>query len=52
MVIPSALKVIRLKQGRRFCSLGHEVSIIVKCKEKFFPAIVAWKPYTIQNYNF
>lgn len=30
MVIPSALKVLRLKAGRRFCSLGrlgHEVSI-------------------------
>ena len=28
MVIPSALKVLRLKHGRRFCSLGrlgHEV---------------------------
>jgi large subunit ribosomal protein L13Ae len=30
MVIPSALKVLRLKHGRRFCSLGrlgHEVII-------------------------
>lgn len=29
MVIPSALKVLRLKHGRKFCSLGrlgHEVS--------------------------
>ena len=32
MVIPSALKVLRLKAGRRYCSLGrlgHEVSL--KC---------------------
>jgi hypothetical protein len=31
MVIPSALKVLRLKHGRRFCSLGrlgHEVILI------------------------
>ena len=30
MVIPSALKVLRLKAGRRYCSLGrlgHEVSL-------------------------
>lgn len=30
MVIPSALKVLRLKHGRRFCSLGrlgHEVGV-------------------------
>ena len=30
MVIPSALKVLRLKHGRRFCSLGrlgHEVNL-------------------------
>ena len=47
MVIPSALKVLRLKAGRRYCSLGrlgHEVSlkcalisqeIFIICKEKF-----------------
>ena len=31
MVIPSALKVLRLKAGRRYCSLGrlgHEVSLV------------------------
>ena len=37
MVIPSALKVLRLKHGRRFCSLGrlgHEVGLhfVVACK--------------------
>ena len=43
MVIPSALKVLRLKSGRKFCSLGrlgHEVSlgwlITNHSKEKFF----------------
>jgi len=36
MVIPSALKVLRLKHGRRFCSLGrlgHEV-ITIKGEEE------------------
>ena len=59
MVIPSALKVLRLKHGRRFCSLGrlgHEVSIIMSksnilnSKEKFFPATLAWKPDTMLKY--
>ena len=32
MVIPSALKVLRLKSGRKYCSLGrlgHEVSLVL-----------------------
>merc|ERR1711988_1789915 len=41
MVIPAALKVLRLKAGRRFCSLGrlgHEVGW------KYQDIVAAWKP--------
>ena len=47
MVIPSALKVLRLKHGRRFCSLGrlgHEVRhLCLHLNSKLFLLQVGWK---------
>ena len=45
MVIPSALKVLRLKAGRKYCSLGrlgHEVIFFSRVcgKEKFFLSLM------------
>ena len=55
MVIPSALKVLRLKSGRKYCSLGrlgHEVNTPdTPGKEKFFLSLT-WegKPDTLRHH--
>ena len=47
IVIPSALKVLHLKHGRRFCSLGrlgHEVRhLCLRLISKLFLLQVGWK---------